>query len=289
LRSATRIELGVIRWLRYRLGVVLGTRHGPAEWEGPEVSRFGPVRRVAVVSDVHANAAALTAVLAEVEKADVDLVVSCGDLTWGSQPDETISLMQSLGIRALFVRGNGERAVLQISGANRTARSPRESWVPSLHSAGSLAFVAAVPFSIVVDISGLGPVRFCHGSPRSDTELVTPATPARRFAELCAGIDEQVLVTGHTHLQFDRQVAGRRSVNPGSVGLPYHEGEPGTAYWALLGPDIELRQTRYDVSAAIAVGAHLGDPAAEAIAGLLMSPPSPAQIMGESERLVFSD
>ena len=273
---------------------MLATHHGTAEWEGPEVSHFGPVRQVAVVSDVHANVAALTAVLAEIEKAGVDLIVSCGDLTWGSQPDETISLMRSLGSRALFVRGNGERAVLEISGTSRTApartaQSPRESWVPSLHSADSLMFVAAIPFSLVVDITGLGPVRFCHGSPRSDTELVTPATPAGRFAELCAGIDEQVLVTGHTHLQFDRRVAGQRSVNPGSVGLPYHEGMPGTAYWALLGPDIELRQTHYDVSAAIAVGVTLGDPAAKAITDLLMTPPSPAKVMAESERLVFSD
>jgi predicted phosphodiesterase len=273
---------------------VPATYHGPAAWEGPQVSRFGPVGQVALVSDVHANVAALTAVLAEIEMAGVDLIVSCGDLTWGSQPDETISLMRSLGDRVLFIRGNSERAVLELSGTTRTvpprmARSPRESWVPSLHSADSLAFVAAVPFSIVVDITGLGPVRFCHGSPRSDTELVTPATSAERFADLCAGIDERVLVTGHTHLQFDRQVAGRRSVNPGSVGLPYHEGEPGTAYWALLGPDVELRQTRYDVNAAVAVGARLGDPAAETVAGLLMSPPSPAKIMADTELLVFSD
>jgi predicted phosphodiesterase len=281
-------QVGLVR-SGHRLHVVVATHHGPAELESARVSHFGPVRQVAVVSDVHANVEALTAVLAEVETVGVDLIVSCGDLTWGSQPDETISLMRSLGGRALFVRGNGERAVLEISGASRTAQSPRESWVPSLHSADSLAFVAAVPFSIVVDIIGLGPVRFCHGSPRSDTELVTPATSAGRFAELCAGIDERVLVTGHTHLQFDRRVAGRRSVNPGSVGLPYHEGESGTAYWALLGPDIELRQTRYDVNAAIAAGVRLGDPGAKAIADLLMSPPSPAEIMAESERLVFSD
>ena len=69
--------------------------------------------------------------------------------------------MQRLGGRALFVRGNGERAVLEIYGASRTApartaQSPRENWVPSLHSADSLAFVAAIPFSVVVDITGLG-------------------------------------------------------------------------------------------------------------------------------------
>ena len=264
-------------------------RHGPAGWEGQQVTRYGPVGQVAVISDVHANVPALTAVLAEVAASDVDLIVSCGDLTWGSQPDETISIMRAADSRVLFVRGNSERAVLELSGGDRPARGPRESWMPSRHSADSLEFVATVPFSVVVEITGLGPVRFCHGSPRSDTELVTPATSAERFAQLCAGIDEQILVTGHTHLQFDRRVAGRRSVNPGSVGLPYHEGEPGTAYWALLGPDVELRQSRYDVTEAIAAGTRLGDPAAETIAGLLMSPPSPAEIMAEAERLVFSD
>jgi putative phosphoesterase len=263
--------------------------YGPASWEDPAPQRYGPVSRVAVVSDVHANVPALTAVLADIEAADADLIVSCGDLTWGSHPDETIALMRALGARALFVRGNGERAVLELAAGGRPAKSPRQTWVPARHSGRSVEFVAAIPFSVVIEITGLGPVRFCHGSPRSDTELVTPATPGERFAELCAGVDEQVLVTGHTHLQFDRRVAGRRSVNPGSVGLPYHDGEPGTAYWALLGPDVTLRQTRYDVTAALEAGAGCGDPAAGKIADLLMSPPSPGQIMAETEHLVFSD
>jgi diadenosine tetraphosphatase ApaH/serine/threonine PP2A family protein phosphatase len=119
--------------------------------------------------------------------------------------------------------------------------------------------------------------------------LVTPVTTAKRFAELSADLDEQILVTGHTHMQFDRRVAERRSVNPGSVGLPYHNGEPGTAYWALLGPDVALRQTRYDVNAAIDVGPRTGDPGAERITGLLMSPPSPAEFMAETQHLEFSD
>jgi len=263
--------------------------YGPAAWEDPAPRRHGPVDRVAVVSDVHTNVAALTAVLADIEAAGADLIISCGDLTWGSQPDETVAMMRALGDRALFVRGNGERAVLEISGGQRTPETPREAWVPGRHSASSLSFVAAIPFSIVIDITGLGPVRFCHGSPRSDTELVTPATPGERFAELSAGLDEQVLITGHTHLQFERQVAGRRSVNPGSVGLPYHDGEPGTAYWALLGPGVTLRRTRYDVTAAVAAGAATGDPAAEKITSLLMSPPGPAQILAETENLIFSD
>ncbi len=67
----------------------------------------------------------------------------------------------------------------------------------------------------------------------------------------------QTVVCGHTHMQFDRLAAGRRVVNPGSVGMPY--GPPG-AHWALLGPGAWLRRTRYDTAAAarvIAAGRYL--------------------------------
>ena len=107
------------------------TRHGPAAWEG-EVARHGQARRVAVISDVHANVAALTAVLADIEAAAVDLIVSCGDLTWGAEPDDTVALMRGLKPGALFVRGNGERAVLEITSGTRQPRNAREQWVPAI-------------------------------------------------------------------------------------------------------------------------------------------------------------
>ena len=59
-----------------------------------------------------------------------------------------------------------------------------------------------------------------HGSPRSDEECVTPETPEERVREFSADVDEKVIVTAHIHIQFDREVAGIRSLNAGSVGLP---------------------------------------------------------------------
>ena len=263
--------------------------YGPAEWEGGEVARYGPVARVAVISDVHANVPALEAVLAEIAEARVDLVVSCGDLTWGAEPDRTVQLISALGARAVCVRGNGDRAVIELASGARKPERPREVWMLAQHSAESVEFVSRFPFSVVVEIDGLGAVRFCHGSPRSDTELVTPRTSVERFGELMAGVEEDTLVTGHTHVQFAREVAGRRSVNPGSVGLPFSGATTGTAFWALLGPDVTLRQTPYDVSGALEAGPRLGDPAAETIAALLTSPPDPHEMTEDAERLVFSD
>jgi predicted phosphodiesterase len=258
------------------------TMYGPRPGEA-RVARYGPVGRVAVLSDVHANVPALEAVLAEVAGCGVDLVVFCGDLTWGPEPDRTVEIVTGLGERARFVRGNGERMVVDLVRGNRSAQREREYWMMARHSPASLRFVAEFPFSVVVEVTGLGPVRFCHGSPRSDTELVTPGTPAERIAALTAGVDEPTLVTGHAHLQFDRTVASRRSVGPGSVGLPFHDGEPGIGQWALLGPDVELRQTRYDLDRAVSRTARVGDPAAATIAKLLTSPPSVAAVIEDAE------
>jgi putative phosphoesterase len=270
-------------------GPVHGTTlYGPASWEGPPHHR-GPVAQVAVLSDVHGNIPALDAVLAEPDVAGADLVLFCGDLTWGPEPQQTYERITALGDRAVCVRGNADRCAVEVSAGNRVPGNPRASWITAQHSAEAVDFLAGLPFSAVVELEVLGPVLFCHGSPRSDQELVTPGTPAGRLADLAAGVDARTLVTGHTHLQFDRTVAGRRSVNPGSVGLPFHDCDPGTAYWALLGPDVELRTTRYDVTAAVDRTRRSGDPAAERIAALLMQPPGFAEIVEDAEAKVFSD
>jgi hypothetical protein len=101
------------------------------------------------------------------------------------------------------------------------------------------------------------------------------------------GVAERVLVTAHSHLQFDRQVAGIRSINAGSVGMAYGLG-PGNACWAVLGPDVELRRTSFSVERAAARYRATGDPAAERMIGMLESPPTYAEIVEYAERLVFA-
>jgi Calcineurin-like phosphoesterase superfamily domain len=106
-----------------------------------------------------------------------------------------------------------------------------------------------LPLTVVVEIDGLGPTLFCHATPRRDDEFVLVDSPVSLWNAALSGVEERVVVCGHTHMPFDRLVDGRRVVNPGSVGMAY--GPPG-AYWALLGPQVELRRTSYDVAAAAA-------------------------------------
>lgn len=225
--------------------------------------------------------------LAELERESPDLVVFCGDLTWGSLPRETIALVRALSVPARFVRGNADRVLLELSRRGHECPSPRQAWMLAQHRDDDLALLASFEATVTVDVAGLGLTCFAHGSPRSDEECVTERTPAERVREFMAGRDERVVVTGHVHLQYEREVAGVRLAGPGSVGLPYH-GEPGAAYWALIGPDLELRRTAYDADAAVAAMRATDDPSVEQIVELLLRPPSRDDVVADAEGRVFA-
>jgi putative phosphoesterase len=237
------------------------------------------MRRVAVISDVHGNAVALAAVLAELEREQPDLIVSCGDFTWGPLPEETYEVGR--GMNARFVRGNADRAVLE-----NVSETEREQWMQAHHSDEMREFLGTFEEQVVVEVDGLGAVRFSHGSPRSDEECVTPETPEDRVREFSSGVDERVIVTGHVHIQFDREVAGIRSVNSGSVGLPY-EGRQG-AYWALFGPGVEHRRTEYDVDGAVDRYRTSGWPGIEQIIEMTVTPPERREVIDHAEKVVFA-
>jgi predicted phosphodiesterase len=241
--------------------------------------------RVAALADVHGNASALEAVLAELESEQPDLIVSCGDLTWGALPRETVALLEPWRDRVRFVRGNSERELVE----RKLLDSEVALWQFEQHDgdANLLEYVAGTSQQVAVDVDGLGPTLFCHGSPRSDEECVTVATPAERVAEFTSGLEEACIVTAHTHMQYDRRVGETRLLNPGSVGLPY-ELEAGHAYWAMLGPAVELRRTPYDLEAAIERMRVAGMPKFAQIEELLRTPPPQAEVIEHTERLVFS-
>jgi predicted phosphodiesterase len=244
--------------------------------------------RVAALYDVHGNVAALEAALAEIEALEVDAIVVGGDIAIGPMPREALDRLLQLGERALFLRGNGDREIAEDPpGSGDSLWAERTRWSAEQLERGQLAWLAALPDTQSVEVDGLGPVLFCHGSPRSDEEILTRISPEERVAAALAGVDEPVVVCGHTHVQFDREVAGRRLVNAGSVGMPY-EAQPG-AYWALLGPDIELRRTDYDLEAAATAIRATGFPEAEELAAEnVLEVPTAEEATEQFERLAQS-
>lgn len=212
---------------------------------------------VAALYDIHGNLPALRAVLAEAAREGVDSVVVGGDVATGPLPRQTLDQLMALRDKAQFVRGNAEREIVDAYDAGMTASDEHQGVLERqlAFAASQLTqlqrdFLASFPPTVTLDIEGLGPTLFCHGSPRSDTESITTVTSEQRLREIVSSTRAATIVCGHTHRQFDRRVDQWRVINAGSVGTPY-EGRAG-AYWALLGPDVELRRTEYDLDRAVA-------------------------------------
>jgi predicted phosphodiesterase len=207
---------------------------------------------IAALYDIHGNLDALEAVLEDVRQAEVDLIVVGGDVLPGPMPRETLDCLLELDIPVQFIQGNGDREVLaQMAGAETEwFRNAPEQWrEPVRWSAQQLRpdhaqELAGWPATLRLEVRGLGDVLFCHATPRSDTEIFTRLTPEARLAPFFEGVNALLVVCGHTHMQFDRTIGKVRVVNAGSVGMPF--GKPG-ANWLLLGRDIELRHTPYDL------------------------------------------
>lgn len=218
--------------------------------------------KIAVLSDIHGNVAALDAVLGDIASRQVDHIVNLGDICSGGLfPRETADRLIPLGLPT--IRGNHERQLFD---------RPRERMGSSDRHAAEclrpeqLAWLAALPATMRFSDD----VLLVHGTPDSDLtyflETVTEGglrTATHAEVEQRAGsVDAAVILCGHTHMQrVMKRDDGRLIVNPGSVGLPAyaddrphpHVVESGSphARYAILSDDggdwtVELHSIVYD-------------------------------------------
>jgi predicted phosphodiesterase len=238
--------------------------------------------RVAAIYDIHGNLPALEAVLDEIRQAHVDQIVVGGDVVPGPMARETVARLLALEIPIRFIYGNGEVAVLAVMSDREPGDVPEQFRPLIRHAAQDLgpdhqATLASWPKTLLVRLDGMGDVLFCHGTPRNENEIFTRLTPDDRVAPMLAGVKAAMVVCGHTHMQFDRQIGNLRVVNAGSVGMPF--GAPG-ANWLLLGPDVQLRHTAYDLEQAAARIRATNYPRAEQFAvHSVLEPPSEQQML----------
>ncbi|MCW3009741.1 MAG: metallophosphoesterase [Solirubrobacterales bacterium] len=228
--------------------------------------------RIAVLSDVHGNLPALDAVLAELAGERPDMVVSGGDVCAGPMPAAVLGrlLELSAALPMGWIMGNADREVIGAwDGALPADRDDPPARAARFAAARldrrARDFLATFALTLAAD-----GVRFCHGSPRSDTEILTAASSRHRVDAALAGVTEALTVHGHTHHQYDHD----RIAGAGSVGMPY-EGRAG-AFWALVVDGrIDLRRTAYDLDAAATAIRATGYPDAEDLLSESLLSPMP--------------
>jgi predicted phosphodiesterase len=210
--------------------------------------------KLAVLADVHGNAAALDAVLEDLASLRPDRIFLNGDLlAFGPEPTETLALLRRLD--APSTRGNTDRWLADAAGGKRSAGVNDEiheslRWTVDRLDPGDLRAFTDLPFALAAEPL---PLQLYHASAAGDEEGVWPSTPDGEIPALFADTWVRTFVVSHTHLPGERLAGGLRVLNTGSVGLPYDgdtracylvlEGDPGQeaiqATWRRVGYDKE--------------------------------------------------
>lgn len=216
--------------------------------------------RIAALSDVHGNAVALEAVLADVAKAKPDAVVVAGDLVLnGPEPALVIDVLRNLaGDGALVVSGNTDIAVADFDFAAAfpwmtdgvpDAIVDAAEWAHEALGPDRLDWIRRLPSERRWRADDDTLVLVCHASPGSQTAGFDQDLDPSVTIERVARTDARVIVCGHTHWPEVRDLGWKVIVNDGSAGYVF-DGDP-TASWALI--DIadenvtaEIKRTEFD-------------------------------------------
>jgi predicted phosphodiesterase len=220
--------------------------------------------RLAVLSDVHGNAAALEAVRGAVRAAGPDLLLVCGDhVLNGPHPCEAVDAVRELEADgALVVQGNTDIAVADFDYAAAFPWFPEgppasfvaaSEWAHDELGTERLEWLRGLPAERRVRVEDDTLVLACHASPGSQTAGFDPDLDPSAVLERMMRTDARIVACGHTHLPEIRDFGWRMIVNDGSAGYVF-DGDP-RASWALLTLDgesvaAEIRRVDYDVMAA---------------------------------------
>lgn len=203
---------------------------------------------IGLIADVHSNVVALEAVLSDMDSLGVEKILHAGDIVgYNPYPNETIGLFRKRKI--ISIRGNHERALLtgDMSDFNWHAACALR-WTSNAISRENLGYISKLKDTETISVDDVE-IFLVHGSPNDPDEYVYPEDVEPGLLTMT---NSDILVLGHTHIQFKKQFKEGIIVNPGSVGQP-RDQNPASAF-AILDTDtkrIELKRTGYDIEKVI--------------------------------------
>jgi predicted phosphodiesterase len=212
--------------------------------------------RIAIVSDIHGNFAALQAVAADLDRQSVDEVLVGGDLAQGGrQPVEVLEFLQARGWPAVL--GNADQFLLRFFEGPPPLDDPFAAsgqWAAARLQPEHVAYLRGLPELIRRRVpSG---IRFAlvHATLWSLTDVVLPDAPEEVAHRMLSAAHADVLAYGHIHTAYQRHVGGGLLLSVGAVGGS-NDQDPRPAY-SIVTLDatvaVEVRRVSYDVEAEIA-------------------------------------
>lgn len=222
------------------------------------------MRKLVVISDVHANADALDVVL---EKTAGEEIICLGDFVdYGAEPNEVIDRLRETGARSIL--GNHDAAALTGDTSKFNPKAAMSSiWTKERLSVKSREYLGALPEDFKMRVEDVD-FYFAHGSPDDHLwEYVDPRMDSDLFGFFLGRLEVEAMGLGHTHIPYVWKGENGIVFNPGSVGQP-RDGDRRAAY-ALVEVDgssvnVDLHRAEYDVEKAASKIRGVGLPASHA-------------------------
>jgi putative phosphoesterase len=218
--------------------------------------------RLAFISDLHGNLAALDAVLADIQQRQVDELVCLGDVaTLGPQPCAVLARLQQSGCACVL--GNHDAFLLNPALLGEYTQEPwviqAVKWCQAQLSPAEVEYIRSFQPLLRLPVSAHTSLLCFHGAPRSNTIGLLAETPAEEIEAMLAGHQAAIFISGHTHEPMLRLWKGRLLINAGSVGqafarrpgvtpprlLPY--AQYALVSWEAGGLEVALRHVPLDL------------------------------------------
>jgi putative phosphoesterase len=239
--------------------------------------------RIAVLSDIHANAQALEAVMNDLISQNCEHVFCLGDIVLaGPQPKDVMEYVMAQEGTWTIIQGNTDKMIAQYG---PDVVEFLEAQYPVMANAltddmnqlddNHRVFLANLPPMLSLEVEGCS-VLLVHGSPRANNEDILPEMPIEQVEEIIKGTQEKLILCGHTHIPCGYQTnSGQTVVNVGSVGRPMTQ-EPRACYAIIDFADgsfeIRHRFVPYDNQLSAKLMSERGFIGADRLADLLLNP-----------------
>lgn len=215
--------------------------------------------KLAILSDVHGNEAALQAVLADAKSQNVTDILMLGDIAYrGPKPKECVNLIRTHAEKV--IKGNADAwAVRGIQSGEVPASAlemmqAEQSFTSALLTAEDLNYLDQLPHTLELPLTNKRQLFAFHATPESLFDVVANDAPNDEFAAFTKALPRaEFFVYGHIHYSHYRHIDGKKIINPGSVGLPF-DGDPRASYAILSREDdiqLQFRRVSYDIDKAV--------------------------------------
>lgn len=181
--------------------------------------------KVAVLSDIHGNGVALQYAINDLKNLGIKKIIILGDIIMkGPMPSQSLEMLKDKDLEIIaWIKGNTDLWLEEITDVwIPSTRREKELYLYYKYAKDSLkeeqiVFLRELPLECSINLNGIS-ILCVHGTPQSIVEAIDSSVPEEEIKKAIKGVQEQVILSGHSHTSYIGKVDNKMIFNVGSIG-----------------------------------------------------------------------